>query len=366
MRDNRLGKTDKPLKSLKTQISTNYSFSTIQAGRGIAALLVVLYHLSAGFGSEKYWGFDPLHNIFGFGYAGVHFFFVLSGFIMLYIHRSDFGRSDRLKTYWKKRLVRIYPFYWLVLGLMVPVYFFIPSFGLGGETGGATIVSSFTLIHFGENQTILAVAWTLYHEMLFYFVFAFLILHRAIGLSMLLVWFLASAVSIFINVDGRPLNFYISPYNLLFGMGMAVSWLVDKYRVPFPGVLAAIGTILFLGVGMEHCFGSSDLSEDARSLLYGVGGALGLAGFVTLERQKLIRAHPLLCLFGDASYSIYLTHTPLISVLVKLFYLIGGKSSFPVVLSFVLLFSIVVASGVFVHLIIEKPLLKRISQLIRP
>ncbi len=62
-------------------------WSSVQAGRGIAAVLVVLAHTSASvFDQRKYWPANPVGPLFDFGHAGVEFFFVLSGFIILYAH----------------------------------------------------------------------------------------------------------------------------------------------------------------------------------------------------------------------------------------------------------------------------------------
>src|SRR5271166_6887268 len=78
--------------------------------RGLAALLVACLH--AGASIDKYYGYDigVVHN---FG-AGVDFFFVLSGFVITYAHWRDIGRPERVKTYYIKRFLRIYPPYWIV------------------------------------------------------------------------------------------------------------------------------------------------------------------------------------------------------------------------------------------------------------
>ena len=61
----------------------------IQAGRGFAALLVVFYHATKMISLPQYAGHEPLHGFFQFGHAGVDFFFVLSGFIIMYVHYDD-------------------------------------------------------------------------------------------------------------------------------------------------------------------------------------------------------------------------------------------------------------------------------------
>lgn len=60
--------------------------------RGIAALLVVLYHAGVTLEKEKYFGESAryIHDVFYFGGdAGVAFFFVLSGYLINVIHRED-------------------------------------------------------------------------------------------------------------------------------------------------------------------------------------------------------------------------------------------------------------------------------------
>ncbi len=56
----------------------------------------------------------PASGLFAFGHAGVDFFFVLSGFIILHVHAGDIGRPVRLGHYLQRRFTRVYPFYWVV------------------------------------------------------------------------------------------------------------------------------------------------------------------------------------------------------------------------------------------------------------
>jgi exopolysaccharide production protein ExoZ len=63
--------------------------------RGVAALMVVFYHTTRSLSLPQYLGYIPLNNVFGFGHAGVDFFFVLSGFIITRTHTVDIGRPHR-------------------------------------------------------------------------------------------------------------------------------------------------------------------------------------------------------------------------------------------------------------------------------
>ena len=134
----------------------------IEAGRGVAALLVLGVHardhLFKNFGQSV-----PLGDLFVFGHAGVDFFFVLSGFIILYVHAKDIGRPHRLSHYLQRRFTRIYPFYWAALLLTLAVMSvskaqIFPSF--------FHVVSSVLLIPL-SGDPVIPVAWTLQNEVTF-------------------------------------------------------------------------------------------------------------------------------------------------------------------------------------------------------
>jgi peptidoglycan/LPS O-acetylase OafA/YrhL len=88
--------------------------SGVQTARGVAALTVVLYHATRALSLPQYLGYIPFGNSLGFGHAGVDFFFVLSGFIIMHAHTADIGRPERLYRYMWRRVTRIYPIYWVV------------------------------------------------------------------------------------------------------------------------------------------------------------------------------------------------------------------------------------------------------------
>lgn len=82
----------------------------------MAALLVLAYHLDGSiFQTPKFWSETALGGFFGFGHAGVYFFFVLSGFIIASSHHDDIARPDRVANYLMRRIIRVYPVYWIVI-----------------------------------------------------------------------------------------------------------------------------------------------------------------------------------------------------------------------------------------------------------
>ena len=145
----------------------------IQNYRGIAALLVVLFHTTV---MTRYYFLDEnyLTWLFEFGHAGVEFFFVLSGFIIYRIHRIDFSNPNRFYPYFLKRIIRIYPIYILLTLLLLPFWLIFDSSGEQYHREIVPLIKSLFLIpqsHFPH----IGVAWTLTHEMLFYIVFSLFI-----------------------------------------------------------------------------------------------------------------------------------------------------------------------------------------------
>jgi exopolysaccharide production protein ExoZ len=106
--------------------------NTLQAGRAGASLAVLLFHTNAILSLSKYLGRD-VFPLFKSGASGVQFFFVLSGFVILLVHEKDVGNPAKIGEFLWKRFRRIYPPFWIGLLIITPVYFLIPSFGVGGE-----------------------------------------------------------------------------------------------------------------------------------------------------------------------------------------------------------------------------------------
>jgi exopolysaccharide production protein ExoZ len=114
---------------------------------------------------------------------------------------------------------------------------------------------------------------------------------------------------------------------------------------------------LFISTGGLEDLGFAKVLPDTFDMLYGIASALSIAGLVSLEQAGRLRAPAILRLLGDASYSTYLVHFPLLSLSAKVFVRLGA-TALPPLLSFILIFVIVAAIGVAVHLYAEKPLLK--------
>ncbi|WP_347558819.1 acyltransferase [Robbsia sp. KACC 23696] len=192
---------------------------TIQAARGFAAIFVVFAHTAFTIAKDKYLGFDPFNGFWNFGYSGVPFFFVISGFVIFFSHWSDAGNVGRLWNYVKKRLLRIYPLYWVTLLFVAPPILLKDS-GAEDVHGFGLLLSSILLVHISSAATILTVAWTLYHEILFYLFYCCVVINKRFGVVILFSWFMGCLLSLLFNfLDSIFFKFYFSPLNVIFFWG---------------------------------------------------------------------------------------------------------------------------------------------------
>ncbi len=332
--------------------------NSLQGCRAVAALLVVLFHTSGSiFQLPKYFNSQPFGRLFDFGYGGVDLFFVLSGFIIWKVHAKDIGNPQSWSVYLSKRLWRIFPPYWVMLTLLVPVFFLVPSFGTGTERQLDRILTSYFLLPHPTESPILVVAWSLVFELFFYFMFSLLILNRWVGL--LAFSCLVFLVSIKPSA-AYPWHFLSHDYHSEFLLGILASILVDRVRLPRPHLVAFVGISIFFGYGLFEAYGSTPADPGPR-LAFAMGSMLMLAGLVQLEQQQGFAMPRLLTFLGDASYSIYLVHLPTLSVFAKVAMASHLDRLVPHWFLFVAFALGALAVGCVFHVLVEKPILRRRS-----
>jgi exopolysaccharide production protein ExoZ len=294
----------------------------IEAARGIAALMVVMVHAMAMLSGPADYGVRIWGGLPQFGRAGVDFFFVLSGFIISYVHARDVGRPEAFGSFWMKRFRRIYPTYWVILALWGALLAISPTPTLEERDPWRVLSSVLLLPTFDEP--ILGVAWSLRHELVFYAVFSLAILDRRIGLLTLGAWFAAILFNIgWALVAGAPAFdgvlglLVLRVFNIEFVFGIAVAWLV-RSRAPWrPRAMLVLGVAVFLLNGLAESFLPPVQHEwPVRHLFYALGAGMTIYGLATLDRARAIRAPRLLLELGASSYTLYLIH-PMVLVLVQ-------------------------------------------------
>jgi peptidoglycan/LPS O-acetylase OafA/YrhL len=291
---------------------------------------------------------------FNAGRFGVEFFFVLSGIVILSAHWDDIGNPYAARSFAWKRFRRIYPVYWLVL---VPQLLWIishPHHQNLWQRDPWVILSSILLVHIHSFHTTVTVAWTLFHEILFYAFFAVLILSRRIGILLMALWL---AISFFCFDQPNPYGaHFFSPLHLIFGFGIIAGCIMRRQHIPWPAPLLLSGIVLFTWA----CHLSNVRTEitDSVRLLAGFGATLATLGLVEFERRGQLRVYAWLALLGDASYSIYLVHYPVLYAIAPRAAIFLPQHHIALLPAAILLTLLSVAAGLIFHLLLERPLLR--------
>nr|WP_267874514.1 acyltransferase [Duganella fentianensis] len=324
----------------------------MQAGRALAAISVTAFHLSIAMGLARYGGNAAFSDYTSMGHHGVDFFFVLSGFIILFAHVDDIGRPECWRDYFLKRFVRLFPIYWLY---SLPfVLLLLLGFGTDAKlpTEPLDWLTNLTLIRFNNALPILPPSWTLFHEIGFYAVFSLLIVRRSLGIAAFVV-FIAGCL-IHYNYPGpddrTPLNVYTASYNLYFLFGMGAYWLYAKGGKGIAELL--LGLVLF-----SYSVWGERLPYHLTPLLLACSFALLLAAVAKLEQSGRLHVPGILLHIGNASYTIYLIHEALEGLLLKMVIRSGIYGAIGAHASYLLVLAGVIALGCLAYLLVERPVL---------
>jgi exopolysaccharide production protein ExoZ len=324
----------------------------IEAARGVAATLVLLYHVARYLDNAA--GAPLLRSVFAFGHAGVDVFFVISGFIILFVHYDDVGEPTRLGRYVGRRFTRLMPTYWVALALTVAMH-------IAGHQGAPSLPDlalSASLLPSNQDM-VLGIAWTLRFEVLFYALFCVLIVSHRGGLAILALWLLATTLATVADVfpGWVPVPFY-GAYNVEFFLGMAVAYVLRTRAVPRPLFVLACGLALFCAAAVLEDANLLDGYADAARLAYGIPGAIIMLGVAEADRQNLLHVPAVLRTIGAASYSIYIFQFLCIGTAWQLLLATRLAHRLPAGASFVLLALAVLVGGVAMSRCVEHPLIR--------
>lgn len=332
----------------------------LNALRGPAALLVVLYHVRQI--AVRDTGSAASFEFWRFGHAGVDLFFVISGFVIYLVHRGDIGRPSGTRPFLLRRLIRVYPPLWIVttgvlLGALVSA-----NAVHAEKLHPWFVVRSYLLWPIGDALPLLPPAWTLSHEVRFYLGFALAIaLPSRIWKPALATMFIGSIAAGVIellapNVLPFAVSFLFSPYNLEFVAGCAIAALVLSRAVGEPWVWGAVGLLGWLAAAThDPSLGAPDVAQVVR---YGIPSALIVLSVAARDIQRPSFNEPILRMFGDASYSIYLTHLPVIIVgfsAVRWAHLHTSSWTFAAIAA------IATAVGILFHVGVERPITRYLT-----
>lgn len=331
---------------------------SIQYLRAAAALMVVFFH-AEGMAGEYFDAAWP-----SFGAAGVDIFFIISGFIM-WVTTAP-GQTTPA-SFMVNRIVRIVPLYWLMTLLLYCGWLIFRD--ASSLPPIHSLVKSLLFIPFasartGEVQPLLITGWTLNYEMFFYVVFACGLLvsrhHRMLLVGVLL----GSLVALrYFAVPSSPIALtYTSPLLIEFVIGCVLGNMYESKALPRPVIamsLLVVGSMLLLSSGMfsASCIGGG------RFVRWGLPAFLIVVGALSLE--PLLKVWRIPMLLGDASFSIYLTHSVVLSTLKSVVLIMAGTLPPLMAVGFIVAgFIASIAAGVLIYRFVESPLLLRSKQLV--
>lgn len=319
--------------------------------RGIAALAVLLTHLPFSLNLAPVRAEelirpdavpDPIVAVTEFGRFGVNLFLVISGFCihLRWARAGDLRAGSDFLAFWRRRLVRLYPPY--LVALLATVGGLVAAFGLLGHP--TTIAGLFGYPSLGDLALDLALLvlllqnftgasygvgngsfWTLaLEEQLYLLYFPFLWLRRRAG------WTTTLLIAIAVTVAWRAVPLAVGgvfPEWLLLGPSRWIEWVlgalaVEAYfgRVHLPWWCSspvAAGALLSLAVAAN----TRGVSAAAPAVTLASDALFGLAFFVlvnwlgAVERAGSLSRGPVIRWLrwtGLVSYSLYLTHTPVV------------------------------------------------------
>lgn len=329
--------------------------------RALATIMVVVVHAFSIAAHPEYFKVRAFDGFFSIPSGEIDFFFVMSGFIMVASTYDARTRTPRMSAleFLRRRFLRIFPLLWVA----VVAYAALRFLGKNGTVEMGNYLRAMSAWPVGAVDP--NVTWTIRHEVAFYLVFGvfFLALARYAGLA--LIWFgaplaLALATGAWTWTSEDLTTFLCSPYNLEFGLGVAIGLVhlhvaspIRTLRHQLPLLCAAVLAlrVLVYLTGLNALYGT---------LLY----VLALAPFLVLIVMFAVKTDPIaeskpMVFLGDASYSIFLFHphfiTPLFMALARF------APGLPSWVAALIVIAAIIPLTCLVHVLVEKPLMRTLN-----
>ena len=321
---------------------TKAHYDLLDGLRGVAALMVIWYHIFEGFAFAEVSNSagSGMIETFNHGYLAVDFFFILSGFVIGYAYDDRLGKSMTMKNFFKRRLIRLHPMVimgavlgavtfclqgcvqWdgthvaisMVMLSLLCTMFFIPAIpGVGYEVRGN-----------GEMFPLNGPCWSLFFEYIgniLYALFIRRLSNKALTVLVVLLGIALASFAIF-NVSGYgsigvgwtldSVNFLGGSLRMLFpfSLGMLLSrnfkpvkiegafWICTLILIALFSVPYLEGTEQFCANGVYEAF--------CVIIVFPILVWLGASGTTTDKKSTAI------CKFlGDISYPVYVIHYPI-------------------------------------------------------
>lgn len=315
---------------------TKAHYDLLDGLRGVAALMVIWYHIFEGYAFAGGGTIDTFNH----GYLAVDFFFILSGFVIGYAYDDRWGKSLTMKDFFKRRLIRLHPMVvmgaalgavtfclqgsvqWdgthiaisMVMLSLLCTLFFIPAMpGAGYEIRGN-----------GEMFPLNGPCWSLFFEYIGNILYALFVRRLSNRALTALVVLLGIALALFAIFDVSKygnigvgwtldsVNFAGGLLRMLFPFSLGLLLLRNFKPVQLKGafwictiLLIALFSVPYLEGGESFCV-NGVYEAFCVIIAFPILVWLGASGSTTDGKSTLI------CKFlGDISYPVYMIHYPL-------------------------------------------------------
>ncbi|WP_287768096.1 acyltransferase [Bacteroides sp.] len=315
---------------------TKAHYDLLDGLRGVAALMVIWYHVFEGFAFASNSAIETLNH----GYLAVDFFFILSGFVIGYAYDDRWGKSLTMKDFFKRRLIRLHPMVimgavlgaitfciqgsvqWdgthvaismIMLSLLCTI-FFIPAMpGVGYEVRGN-----------GEMFPLNGPCWSLFFEYIgniLYALFIRRLSNKALTVFVVLLGVALAAFAVFnVSTYGNigvgwtldGVNFLGGSLRMLFpfSLGMLMSRNFKPMKVKGAFWICTIALIGLFSVpyleGLEPLCMNGVYEAFCVIVAFPIILWIGASGTTTDKQSTKICK-----LLGDISYPVYVIHYPL-------------------------------------------------------
>ncbi|MEO2073958.1 MAG: acyltransferase [Bacillus sp. (in: firmicutes)] len=327
--------------------------SYVQVSRAIAILFVLLGHVNILF--YTHYKYDWFHMGQWERTGGVDFFFIVTGFMIYYLYHKHAGVPGKASEFLLKRVIRIYPLYWMFTLLAIAVSVIFPS--MDGAYSLETIIKSMLIL---PTEPILASTWSLSHVVFFYLLFTAYIFKPKISKRIIFFWIVAT---ILIELKILPISehtFFVSFSSLEIIFGSLIAYLTLNFTFRLSSLYIFIGLLGYLAVWINNIYNLVSIQAPIFYCLFSMILMLGIS-----EKDKKERNVPkALSFLGDASYSIYIAHGPFLQLYILILEKLRLIDTLGFFLSMVIVILLAVISSCFVYRFIEKPMLKYLRKIV--
>ena len=330
--------------------------SNIQVLRGLAALMVLMYHIPDEL-TDRGWA-NPFPNM-TVGAAGVDIFFVISGFIMVYSTARVFQKPGAGIRFLLRRVARVVPLYWAITTIFVFLTIRASRHLTPPDYSIPHIVASYLFLFYPRPEygdfPLYLQGWTLNYEMFFYLCFSSVLsFSRGAAVTSLSICFVALVVlGQFVPLPW-PVDRWANSdiLEFVFGMQLAQAYLQGlrlSFRVSAALAVAGFSALLVSAPSVDWWFA-------LRGLAWGPPATAIVAAAALYQPATGGRTRSLLESFGDASYSLYIVHFAFFVGLAAVLGRIIAITAIPAVVYAGLLFLGSIALALLTHKLFEMPL----------